>query len=182
MQDFQLSPEDASLVVTALPAMQDAVYDDGMLRVPTAQAEAVAAIVADLPAIVLERGRADTRRAVNAKRDQVIGGGYQHNFGGTAGIRTLDQRSESDAINWLGLKNLADAAIAAGSGADPMQIRDAGDETFTASANVVASALVSMAQWRGAVMSRSWALKDAIAAAADAAALAAIDIETGWPG
>ncbi|MEC5291957.1 hypothetical protein VSX64_14455 [Aurantimonas sp. C2-6-R+9] len=129
----------------------------------------------------LDRARAAKAVAVNAQRDAIIGVGYQHNFGATAGIRTLDQRSEGDAINWLGLKNLADAAIAAGAGADPMEIRDAADETFSASATVVSSALVAMAQWRGAVMSRSWALKDAIAAAADEAALDAIDIEAGWP-
>lgn len=125
-----------------------------------------------------KRGRAAD---VNARRDIAIGGGYQHNFGGTAGIRTLDQRSESDAINWLGLKSLADSLIAAGSGAQAMQIRDAADETFSASANVVSSAMVAMAEWRSAIMSHSWTLKDQISAAVDEAAIAAIDVETGWP-
>lgn len=59
-----------------------------------------------------------------------------------------------DAINWFGLKGIADSAIAAGQGSTLIAIRDAGDETFEASANVVAE---------------------------DQAALDAIDIEAGWP-
>ena len=38
-----------------------------------------------------------------------------------------------------------------------------------------------MAEWGKAAMGNSWALKDAIEAAGDAGALAAIDIEEGWP-
>ena len=60
-------------------------------------------------------------------------------------------------------------------------IRDANDETFEASANVVSGAMVAMGQWRGAVMAHAWGLKDAIAVAEDQAALDAIDIEAGWP-
>jgi hypothetical protein len=37
-----------------------------------------------------------------------------------------------------------------------------------------------MAQWGAAKYAKSWALKDAIAEAADEAALDAIDIESGW--
>jgi hypothetical protein len=120
--------------------------------------------------------------AVNIRRDQVIAGGYQHNFGGSAGIRTLDQRTEMDAINWLGLKGIADDAIAAGLGSAPIDIRDAGDQTFQASATVVSGAMVAMGQWRGAIMGHAWALKDAIKAAGDVASLDAIDVDAGWPG
>lgn len=119
--------------------------------------------------------------AVNAKRDALIAGGYQHNFGGTAGIRTLDQRSAEDAINWLGLKGVADAMIASGNGAELIGIRDAGDETFSSSATVVSSAMVTMGIWRSTVIAHSWVLKDAITAAEDEAALEAVDIEVGWP-
>ena len=120
--------------------------------------------------------------AVNAKRDAIVAGGYKHNFGASVGIRTLDNRSEADAINWLGLKGIVDALVAADQGATQVPIRDAGDATFTASAATVSAALIGMAQWRGAVMARSWALKDAIASAADQAVLDAIDMEAGWPG
>lgn len=120
--------------------------------------------------------------SVNAERDRMIADGYRHNFGGSAGIRTLDQRNEADAINWLGLKGIADAMVAADQGAGLLPIRDASDDTFTASASVVGAALIGMAQWRGAVMGRSWQLKDAIDAAEDQPALDAIDTGSGWPG
>ena len=119
--------------------------------------------------------------AVNGRREAIIADGYQHNFGGSVGIRTLDQRGTEDAINWLGLKGIADSAIAAGQGSIMIAIRDANDETFEASANVVYGAMVAMGQWRGAVMAHAWGLKDAIAAAEDQAALDAIDIDAGWP-
>lgn len=120
--------------------------------------------------------------AVNARRDDVISAGYRHNFGSSTGIRTLDQRGPDDAINWLGLKGIADSAVAAGQGSAPIAIRDANDETFESSANVVSSAMVAMGQWRGAVMSHAWALKDAIREAADETDLETIDIDAGWPG
>ena len=118
---------------------------------------------------------------MNVLRDQLILRGYQHNFGGTAGIRTLVQRGPEDAINWLGLKGVADSLIAAGSGSAPIEIRDASDETFTASATVVSSAMVAMGVWRSTVIAHSWTLKDAIAAAADETALDVVDIEADWP-
>lgn len=120
--------------------------------------------------------------AVNAKRDAIIAGGYQHNFGGTAGIRTLDQRSAEDAINWLGLKGVADAMIASGNGSEPIGIRDASDETFSSSATVVSSAMVAMGIWRSSVIAHSWVLKDAIAISLDAQHLSQIDLDAGWPG
>lgn len=125
--------------------------------------------------------RAAKASAVNAKRDAIIAGGYQHNFGGTAGIRTLDQRSAEDAINWLGLKGVADAMIAGGNGAEPIGIRDAGDETFSSSATVVSSAMVAMGIWRSTVIAHSWVLKDVIAGAENEAAVKAVDVELGWP-
>ncbi|WP_453971750.1 DUF4376 domain-containing protein [Amorphus sp. MBR-141] len=118
---------------------------------------------------------------VDARRDTVLTGGYQHNFGGSAGVRTLDNRSERDAINWLGLKGLADAMITAGDGDDLLSLRDASNETFTASAATVGASLIGMAVWRASVLAASWTIKDAIAEAEDKAALAEIDIDAGWP-
>lgn len=118
---------------------------------------------------------------VDAERDRRLALGYQHNFGGSAGIRTLDNRDETDAINWLGLNSMAEKLIAGGQGAAMLPIRDAGNETFTASAETVSTAMMGMAQWRAGILSHSWTLKDETAAAADEAALAAIDIGAGWP-
>lgn len=129
----------------------------------------------------LDALKASMSATVNAKRDAVIAAGYQHNFGGSAGIRTLDQRGAEDAINWLGLKGVADAMIAAGNGSDPIAIRDAGDETFTSSATVVSSAMVAMGVWRSSVIAHSWALKDAVSSAGDKVAVDALDLGAGWP-
>lgn len=129
----------------------------------------------------LADARAAKAAAVNAARDVLISAGYQHNFGGSAGIRTLDQRSEGDAINWLGLYNLAAAAVAGGQGSTLMAVRDAGNQTFQASAATIASAMTAMALWRAGILAHSWDLKGEVAAAADAEDLDAIDIETGWP-
>lgn len=134
-----------------------------------------------VPSIDLPQRRELRAASVNARRDAIFNAGYQHNFGGSAGIRTLDNRHEQDAINWLGLERIVDRMIAAGQESEPVEIRDAGDDTFTASAQTMSNALFAMAQWRGAVMARSWKLKDEIVAAADEAALDAIDIDTGWP-
>ena len=133
------------------------------------------------PAVDLSAVKRVRHSAVNAKRDAVIQSGYQHNFGGAAGIRTLDNRTEGDAINWLGLKGLVDAMIATGRDADMVQIRDANDQTFHASARTVSTALLSMAQWRSGLMAHAWTIKDKIAAASDRAAIDAVDINAGWP-
>ena len=133
------------------------------------------------PAIGLDALREAARASVESRRVAILSGGYQHNFGGSAGIRTLDNRNERDAITWLGLKGLVDAMVAAGDGGDLVSIRDAANGTFTASAATVSGALVGMAAWRAEVLSASWALKDAIAKAEDEADLSAIDFDLFWP-
>ena len=134
------------------------------------------------PEFDLDAAKGAASAAVNARRDAIIGGGYRHNFGSTAGIRTLDQRDAKDETAWLTIKINAMEAVAAGAGALPIPIRDAGNETFEVSAAVASAAMTAMAQWRSAVSQRSWDLKDEIEAAADQAALEAIDIEADWPG
>ena len=133
------------------------------------------------PAPDLATLRAEAHAAVEAKRDAVIAAGYSHDFGGAAGTRILDNRGAADALNWLGLKDIVDTMIAAGDGSDTVVIRDASNDGFSASAEAVSGALVAMAMWRASVLTASWALKDAVAAAADEAALAAIDLDAGWP-
>ncbi|MCW4114737.1 hypothetical protein NPA31_007145 [Aurantimonas sp. MSK8Z-1] len=136
---------------------------------------------AGAPEPTLDEAKATLSAAVNVERDAIIASGYQHNFGATAGIRTLDTRTEADRINWIGLKSLADYMIADGQGATPIPIRDASNSTFTASATTVSAAMMSLLHWFSAVMAASWSLKDAIAAAEDDDALDAVDIDAGWP-
>jgi hypothetical protein len=153
------------------------------LDIPPQYEDAAAALlVIGLPAIVFNAAKADRQAAVNSLRDEAIADGYRHDFDGTAGIRTLDQRSEADAINWLGLSAIADKMVATGSGSSMLGLRDMNNSTFEASATVVAAAMAAMGQWRNAIMARSWELKDEIATAEDQAALDAIDIEADWPG
>ena len=126
---------------------------------------------------ILMQAKASAKRAVNAQRDARIAAGFTHDFGGAAGQRTLDQRSEADAVNWLALKSIADSMKAA----TQLTLRDADNETFAAAAPAVSNAIRAMGIWRSAVLARSWALKDQIDAAIDETTVGAIDIEAGWP-
>ena len=125
--------------------------------------------------------KARKRGDVNAKRDALLTGGYRHNFGSSAGVRTLDTRSEQDIMNWLVLKGITDSMIATGNDADMVFLRDAGDQTFAASAQTAAGALMALLRWRTAVLTHSWHLKDQINAASSQAALNAVNIDAGWP-
>ena len=125
--------------------------------------------------------KARKRGDVNAKRDTLLTSGYRHNFGGTAGVRTLDTRSEQDITNWLVAKGIADSMLATGNDADMVFLRDASDQTFAASAQTAAGALMALLRWRTAVMTHSWHLKDQINAASSQTALNAVNIEAGWP-
>lgn len=132
----------------------------------------------DAATAILMQTRAAAKRQVNAIRDARIAAGFSHDFGGAAGLRTLDQRSEADLVNWLGLKAIADAMP----DGELLSIRDADNETFQATAATVSAAIAAMGVWRAQLLGRSWGLKDEIDAASDEAAVAAIDIEAGWPG
>lgn len=136
---------------------------------------------AELESVGLPIAKRLATATVNARRDQVLGAGYQHNFGGSAGVRTLDNRNLSDARNWLILGRRVDRMVAAGDEADLVTVRDAANENFTASAETVQTALIAMEDWGTAVLGVSWALRDAIEAAEDETALGAIDLDAGWP-
>lgn len=145
-------------------------YDGSTFRSPEAA-----------PSVSLEDAKAAKEALTNAARDAIIAAGYHHPFGGTIGTRILDQRGPEDVMSWLTLKLLAQDLNSAGQGDMPLAIRDAKNSTFQAKASVVGEAMSAMGIWRAGILNRSWALKDAIEAAADKAAVDAIDIETGWP-
>jgi len=133
----------------------------------------------NIEAAELRQRKNELLAQVNAKRDSVLTQGYEYDFG-AAGVRTLDNRNEQDAVNWLGLERIVEKMIAAGQGTALVQIRDAGNDTFSAPAQAVSDALFAMAQWRSAVLAQSWQLKDLIEAAG-ADDLPTIDIDSGWP-
>jgi hypothetical protein len=133
----------------------------------------------DLP---LEDRKAAKRDAVNAKLASILTGGYTVQSGDMAG-KVLQTRNLEDRTNWLVSQASYSAAVAAGQGAiENVRFRTSDNSTFTLTYADGLTVLLGMAAWGAACMDNSWALKDAIAAAEDATALDAIDIEQGWPG
>lgn len=117
--------------------------------------------------------------AVNAERDRRLTGGFRYDFGGAIGPKVLQTRDAEDKVNWLISRGAYRDAVDAGHGAAlGAEFRSADNTTFTVSLSDGLAALVAMERWGKAVMSRSWALKDALAAGADPATL---DLTTGWP-
>lgn len=124
-----------------------------------------------------------TRKAeVDAKRDEVMSGGFVPASGPLAGHR-LQTRNLDDRANWLTSQAAYSAAVAGGHG-DVMgaKFRTADNETIVVSFADGLAALLAMAAWGAAVIDRSWTLKDSeIAGAGSFADLAEIDIDAGWP-
>lgn len=139
----------------------------------------VRALTADETAARLAASRVAASAQVDTKRDAKLTGGYTHDFGGTIGVKVLQTRDADDKLNWLTSQAAYSAAVAGGQGATMgANFRAADNTTFTLSYADGLNVLLAMAAWGASVYGRSWALKDAIAAAADPAS---VDITTGWP-
>ncbi len=137
--------------------------------------------VAVFEALPLEDMKAARIDAVNARLNAALTGGYTVESGTMSG-KVLQTRNLEDRTNWLVSQASYSAAVAGGMGAvEGATFRTADNDTFTVSFNEGLSVLLAMAAWGAACMGNSWALKDAIEAAEDGAALDAIDIEQGWP-
>lgn len=130
----------------------------------------------------LQEAKARLNAAVTARREAVFAAGFAPASGPLAG-HTLQVRNDQDKINWLTSATSYSAAVAGGYGAVPgASFRTMANETVVTTFAQGAEIIVKdMAAWAQAIMARSWALKDLIDAAEDAAAVAAIDIEVGWP-
>lgn len=122
------------------------------------------------------------RRLVDAALAAHYVAGYEHDFG-AHGVHRLQLRDADDRTNWLTLLGICDEAIAAGQGETvmPIPVRTAANVELALTFAEAAAALRSMRDWAAAVLAHSWALKDAVAAATDAPALATLDLEDGWP-
>ncbi|WP_274626580.1 hypothetical protein [Arvimicrobium flavum] len=119
--------------------------------------------------------------AINARRDALLTGGYTVEAGVMAG-KVLQTRDVDDRNNWLVSQTTYTIAVGAGHGAvEDAHFRTEDNVSFTLSYADGQAVLLAMAAWGAAVMRNSWTLKDAVTAAADDAALDAIDIEMGWP-
>ncbi|WP_156382356.1 MULTISPECIES: hypothetical protein [unclassified Aureimonas] len=177
--------EAAALVALASPLVESTFFDgDGLVFADEAEFQRVSNLHAN-PVEASERAFGSAKRAksaaVNAKREAIIAAGYHHNFGGTIGTRILDQRGPEDVTSWLALKLMAQDLNSSDQGDTLLPIRDANNSTFSAKSTAVEASMSDMGSWRARILARSWVLKDEITAAADQAALDAIDINDGWP-
>jgi hypothetical protein len=129
----------------------------------------------------LKKTKSDT---VSAKRDAVLSGGFTvpESVSVALGGRVLQTRDQTDKTAWLTSQAAYQAAVSGGQGStEGAKFRPLDNITTTLSYSEGLNVLLAMAAWGKSVYGRSWELKDAIAAAADSAALDAIDIESGWP-
>lgn len=135
----------------------------------------------ELPALTLAEAKAIATAAVEARRDACFTAGFTPASGPLAG-KTLQVRDVEDRTNWLTSQAAYAAAVAGGNGAvADATFRTEANETITVTYAEGLTTLLAMAAWGKAIFGNSWALKDAVAAAADQAALDAIDIAAGWP-
>lgn len=127
--------------------------------------------------------KAAKKAAVAALIETKLAAGYPHDFGGAIGVKVLQTRDLRDQTNWLVSQASYSAAVAGGAGAVMgANFRTEDNININMSYADGLNVLLAMAAWGAAHYARSWALKDAIAAAVDDAALDAIDIDSGWPG
>lgn len=110
-----------------------------------------------------------------------IAAGYPVTLEGVA--ETLQVRNDTDRTNWLGLKSAAKDAIDAGNGSDlyPVKIRTTSNARYALTNDAAFALMSAVLVWLADHMDAFWDIADAIEAAADADALAAIDLEAGYP-
>ncbi|WP_420411601.1 hypothetical protein [Roseibium sp.] len=136
-----------------------------------------------LPQITLEDLKANLKAEVNQLRDTKLEAGFAHDFGEPHGVKVMDTRNVNDRVNWIGGMLIYQGHIAAGNGdVVGAKIRTADNINISLSYKAAAAAISAVGDYANAILNNSWTLKDAISAAPDEAALAAIDITTGWPG
>lgn len=136
------------------------------------------------PVVPFEDLRAAKSASVDAKRDAILLGGFAVPAEVSAALagRVLQTRNENDRTAWLTSQAAYQAAVLNGQGATEGAIfRPQDNITTTVSYAEGLNILLAMAAWGAAIYGRSWDLKDAIAEAADSAALDVIDVDTGWP-
>lgn len=96
---------------------------------------------------------------------------------------TLQLRNDTDRTNWLTLMIRTKDRIGEGQGGvvSPLAIRTTANNEYALTYSQIETLMDGMLDWAAATMAVSWAKKDQIESAADEAALAAIDLNTGWP-
>lgn len=128
----------------------------------------------------LLEARALRRAALEAAYAQVMAAGFPWTFG--AVDETLQVLTNENRTDWLILKDACRDAKAAGFGAAQVEpgIRTTSNQTYAVTVDQALTILAAMTAWGQAMRGNFWALGEAIAAAADAAAVLAIDVSQGW--
>jgi hypothetical protein len=129
----------------------------------------------------MDDARTAKRQEIEWRRDTIFAAGFTPSTGPLAG-KTLQTRNVDDRTNWLTSQAAYSAAVAGGFGSVvDATFRTADNETIVCTYAQGLQTLLAMADWGKTVMGASWALKDAVEAAADLTALSSIDMEAGWP-
>lgn len=130
------------------------------------------------PVTPLDDLKAAARSQVYARRDALRAAGFDHDFGDERGVHRIGT-TPADMRGWDEVTQGAAALVALGQGSTSFTIlTETGPVTVTA---LEWQAILAHATGvRQPIWHRSFALIAEIATAADAAALAAIDIEDGW--
>ena len=132
------------------------------------------------PVASLDELKAAARSQVYSLREQHLAAGFDYDFGDVRGAHHIGTTA-SDMVGWDEVTQGAAALAALGQGSTSFTIlTETGPVTVTA---LEWQAILAHATGvRQPIWHHSFALIAEIAAAADAAALAAIDIEDGWEG
>lgn len=129
----------------------------------------------------LDALKAEKRAALAAEYQSRIQS-FPWDFGAPFGVLHLQLRDVTDQANWLTLQGKAMLAISAGQGDSALlPIRTEENVTVPVTATVAAQVMDALSTFGGTMLAHRWALQDAIMAAEDEEALAAIDITAGWP-
>ena len=116
-----------------------------------------------------------TPAQVDARAQQVRAAGFAPTHSAFEG-RRLQLRNVEDRTNWLGSEVEYRTAVAQGFGdVIGAEFRTAENVTIVLSYADGLAVLLAMLGWAKAIMARSWALKDAIAAGT------AVNLDEGWP-
>lgn len=162
---------------------QEELDENGSWLFAAPNVEAALISIENYPVNYLAKRLPEARVLIEGRGREEFNKGFVMATGPLAG-HVLQCRDTEDRTNWLTSQVSYSAAVALGLGAEPgAHFRTAANETINCTYAEGSEVLLAMAQWGAAIMARTWALKDAAAAAANIDELDAVlaDLESGWP-
>lgn len=121
--------------------------------------------------------KAETKIKIEAKRDELLRGGYHFTYEGQ--ILFLQTRDDEDRINWLGVLNAATIMVMSGKGADLTKIRTGENATIEIPYYQVQVLMLQTLAYQSSIYEAAWKHKDAIKDMTMEQVLA-YDVESGW--